>query len=57
MIEFFINNLPTIIVGLVVFGVFAAVVVKLIKDKKNHKSSCSCGCEGCPSASICHKEK
>jgi len=45
-------NLPTILVGLIILALFAAVVVKLVRDKKNGKGSCSCGgdcshCKGC----------
>ena len=54
MFEFIVQNLSTIIVGIIVLGIFAAVVVKLIKDHKNHKTSCGCGCDGCPSSDICH---
>ncbi|WMJ83043.1 FeoB-associated Cys-rich membrane protein [Oscillospiraceae bacterium LTW-04] len=54
MFEFLSSNLPTIIVGAIVFTVITMVVVKLIKDKINHKSSCGCGCANCPSASACH---
>jgi len=51
-------NLPTILVGAAVLFVLAAVVVKLVKDKKSHRDSCACGCscEGCPSAMLCHKK-
>ena len=53
MLSFISSNLSTIIVGLVVFAIVAAVVVKLVRDKINHKSSCGCGCSGCPSAGSC----
>ncbi len=55
MLNFLMNNLPSIIVGIIVFAVFGAVVIKLICDKKNHKSSCGAGCSGCPMAGQCHK--
>ncbi|MEE1038438.1 MAG: hypothetical protein U0K95_04655 [Eubacterium sp.] len=29
----------------------------MIKDKKEGKSGCSCGCDSCPSSSICHNKK
>ena len=54
MFEFIINNFSTIIVGGVVFGVVGMVSLKLIRDKKNHKSSCGGGCAGCPSNGMCH---
>lgn len=54
MLEFFSANLPTILVGAVVFAVIALVVIKLVRDKRSHKSSCGCGCAHCPSESACH---
>lgn len=43
-------NLPTIIVGLLVLGVFAAIVARGVYNKKHGKGGCSsCGsdCGGC----------
>jgi ABC-type Mn2+/Zn2+ transport system permease subunit len=54
MLNFIINNLPSIIVGAIVFVIIGAVLIKLIRDKKNHKSSCS-ACSGCPMSGECHK--
>ena len=56
MLEFLKQNAANIAVGAVVFGIFAAVVVKLARDHKNHKSSCGCGCEGCPGYKMCHSD-
>ncbi|MCI8475019.1 MAG: FeoB-associated Cys-rich membrane protein [Oscillospiraceae bacterium] len=51
-------NLSTILVGLVVFGAFAAVIIRAIQNKKNGKGGCSCGCDSCPGRENCHpKEK
>lgn len=47
---------PTIIVGAIVAAIFIAVIVKMIKDKKAGKSSCSCGCAGCPMSGSCHNK-
>ena len=44
MLSLIIANLSTIIVGLIVLAIVAAVVIKLVRDKINHKSSCGCGC-------------
>lgn len=44
----------TLIVGLVVAAVLAAAAVKLIKDKRNGKSGCGCGCKNCAMAGKCH---
>ncbi len=53
MIQWFSENLATIIVAAIVFAVLALVVVKMIRDKKRGKGGCSCGCGGCPHASAC----
>ncbi len=41
------EHLPTIIVLLIVAGVFTAIVVNEIRNRIKGKGSCSCGCEGC----------
>ncbi|HHU89478.1 MAG TPA: FeoB-associated Cys-rich membrane protein [Clostridiaceae bacterium] len=55
MLNFIENNLSSIIVGAIVFIIVGAVLIKLIRDKKNHKSSCAAGCSGCPMSGECHK--
>lgn len=38
----------TIIVGVILFGVVAAIIGNMIKNKKAGKSlQCGCGCEHC----------
>jgi len=49
------NNLSTIIVSLIVLTVVILVVRKLIRDKKQGKSSCGCGCDSCAMSGQCHK--
>ena len=48
------NNLGTIIVALIVAVLFAAVIVKMIKDKKAGKSTCGGSCESCGMSGACH---
>ena len=36
-------NAPTIIIGLIILAVFAAIVGKGIYNRRHGKSSCSCG--------------
>ena len=55
--DFLRENLATIIIGLVLFIIITAIVVNLIKKRKKGKNSCGCGCDNCPSASLCHKQK
>ena len=48
------NNAGTIVIGALVAGLVAGLAWKLIRDKKQGKSSCSCGCEGCALREKCH---
>lgn len=57
MLDLIIQNLANIIVGAVVLVIIAAVTIKMLNDKRNNKSSCSCGCSGCTSAANCGSRK
>ncbi len=57
MLEWFTDNLSTIIVSLILIAIVVSVIIKMIKDKKAGKSSCSCGCENCAMHGACHKKK
>ena len=57
MLSWFSANLATIIVFLVVALVVGLVIIKMVKDKKAGKKSCSCGCGGCPMRDACHSDK
>ena len=50
-------NLSTLIVGLIVAAVFAAIVANEIKKRKEGKGGCSCGCKNCGSSSVCHPKR
>ena len=56
-------NAPTIIIGLIILAVFAAIVGKGSYNRRHGKSSCSCGgscgggCGHCASSGLCHPEK
>ena len=55
MLAWLTANLGTIIVTLILIGIVAAIIVKMIKDKKSGKGSCGCGCEHCAMHGKCHK--
>ncbi|MBR0511004.1 MAG: FeoB-associated Cys-rich membrane protein [Ruminococcus sp.] len=55
MLAWLSENLGTIIVSLILIAVVSAVIVKMVKDKKQGKSSCGCGCENCAMHGKCHK--
>ena len=56
MFAFLAENWGTLLVGVLVAAVVVLVARKLYRDKKQGKTSCSCGCSGCPSADLCHKK-
>ena len=55
MLTWLSANWSSLVVGLALAAIVAAIVVKMVRDKKNHKSTCGCSCAGCPSAGMCHK--
>ena len=56
MAEWFMQYLPTLVIGLCLLALVVLVIVKLVKDKKKGKSSCGCGCADCPASSMCHRQ-
>jgi hypothetical protein len=48
------ENIGTILVCLVLLVIVGLVVGKMIKDKRQGKSSCSCGCSNCGMQGHCH---
>lgn len=54
MIEFIVNNIGSVIVGLAVLALIVLLLWKLISDKRKGKSSCGSGCGSCPNAGLCH---
>ena len=51
------ENLGTIVISLVLSLAVILVVIKLIRDKRTGRSSCSCGCSSCAMAGTCHSRK
>ncbi len=49
------NNIGTVVVCAVLVLIFAAIAVKMIKDRKQGKPSCGCGCAGCAIQGKCHE--
>lgn len=56
MLQWLSQNLATIIICLMITAVVTAIIIKKVKDKKQGKSSCGCGCSGCPMSSVCGKK-
>ncbi|MCM1298188.1 MAG: FeoB-associated Cys-rich membrane protein [Firmicutes bacterium] len=47
-------NLPTIIVCIVLAAIVGLIIYKMVKDKKQGKSSCGGSCGSCPMGGCCH---
>ena len=54
MLTWLQNNMGTIAVAVIVFGLLAAVAVKMIRDKKQGKTSFG-NCSQCALHGQCHK--
>ncbi|MCR5510171.1 MAG: FeoB-associated Cys-rich membrane protein [Lachnospiraceae bacterium] len=51
----FVNNLGTIVVALVLIALVTVTVRSMLADKRQGKSSCGCRCSSCPMGSACHR--
>ena len=51
------KNMPTIVIGTVIFVMVCRVIYSMIKNKKKGKSLCGCTCSGCAMSGVCNKEK
>ena len=54
MFDWIIQNIGTIVIGLVVAGIVAAAVAKVARDKRKGKCAgcnCGCGCDSCQTSS------
>ncbi len=57
MLEFLTANIGTILIGLLVAGIIALIILSMVLDKKKGKSSCGCGCANCAMKGSCHSGK
>lgn len=57
MLPWLSENLATIIIGTLVLSLLIFVTVRLVRNKRAGKSSCSCGCGGCAMRDACQKAK
>ena len=55
MTQWLSANLGTILIALLLFAIAAAIVVKLIRDKKRGRSACGGNCAACAMRGGCHK--
>ena len=54
MTEWIREQLPTILVSLVLVAAVAAAVAGMVRDRRKGKTSCGCGCAHCAMRGACH---
>ena len=50
------ENIATIIVCAVLIAIVAIIIVSMVKNKREGKASCSCGCSNCSLKDSCHPQ-
>ena len=55
MVSWMMENLSTILIAIGLILLVYAIIAKMVKDKKQAKSSCGCDCGSCGGA--CHYKK
>ena len=56
MLDFLSQNLANIIISLILIVICALIIIKMRHNKKQGKTSCSCGCSGCAMSGMCHPQ-
>lgn len=57
MFSWLADNISTVIVCAVLVLTVALIVKSMIKNKKQGKSSCGCGCSSCAMSDMCRSKK
>ena len=57
MLAWIIENIGTILICVILFVIVAAVIRKMVHDKKAGKSTCGCSCGHCAMNGTCHSKK
>jgi len=56
MLTWMSYHLPTILICAALVAVVASILRSMIKNARNGKTSCGCGCAGCPINGSCHSK-
>ena len=57
MLQWIGANLGTILICLVLLAIVTFIIVHLVRQKKQGKSSCGCNCAHCAMHGSCHRTK
>ncbi len=52
-----LNNIATLLVGVLLLAVVVAILAYMVRNKKKGKSSCGSSCSNCPMGGRCHQKK
>ncbi len=53
MFVWIMENAATLIISAILIMTVAAVIAGMVRGRRKGKSSCGCGCAGCPAGGIC----
>ena len=56
MLAWLSENLAAVIICAALLVGVAAIIVSMVRGRKKGKSSCGCGCTGCPMGGACHSK-
>ena len=56
MLAYIASHMGYIVVTLVLILIVAAVIGRMVKEKKTGQGGCGCGCKGCANAPYCHPQ-
>ncbi|MBS1402243.1 MAG: FeoB-associated Cys-rich membrane protein [Oscillospiraceae bacterium] len=48
------ENLATVVICAILVLMVAAILVRMVKNKRKGRSSCGCGCADCAMQNSCH---
>ena len=57
MLQWIGANLGTILICLVLLAIITFIILYLVRQKKQGKSSCGCNCAHCAMHGSCHSQK
>lgn len=57
MVNWFFENMATLLICAVLAIIVVGIVAHMVKNKKKGKTSCGCGCVSCPMSDACHQRK
>jgi len=57
MLTWLVENIASIVICGGLIAVVASIIIGMIKNKRKGKSSCGCGCTGCPMEGNCHQNR